>query len=310
MSFNINRQRIEKFSALELLAKQVVEGFITGLHKSPFHGFSVEFAEHRLYNSGESIRHIDWKLYGRTDKLFVKRYEEETNLRTRIVLDISSSMFYPKIENYSLDEQNKISFSVIAAAALINILKKQRDAVGLTCFSDTLDVHTDVKSNGDHINHLYQILSEQINSRKKEAYQTNVAETLHQLANILHKRSLIIVFSDMLENQESMDSFFDALRHLKHNKHEVILFHVQDKETEIDFNFDQLPKRFIDLESGDEIKLQPQEIKDAYRKNMKEFEDLIKLKSTQYKIDLVTADIGKGFDQILYPFFTKRKRLY
>ena len=310
MSFYIDRQQIEKYSALELLAKQVVEGFITGLHKSPFHGFSVEFAEHRLYNSGESIKHIDWKLYGRTDKLFVKRYEEETNLRSRIVLDISSSMFYPKVKEFNFNEQNKISFSIIAAAALINILKKQRDAVGLTCFSDTLDVHTDVKSNGDHINHLYQILSEQINNRNKEAYQTNVAETLHQLANVLHKRSLIIVFSDMLENHENMDSFFDALRHLKHNKHEVILFHVQDKNTEIDFNFDQLPKRFIDLESGDEIKLQPKEIKDAYRKSMKEFEDLIKLKSTQYKIDLVSADINKGFDQILYPFFTKRKRLY
>jgi len=310
MSFYIDRQQIEKYSTLELLAKQVVEGFITGLHKSPFHGFSVEFAEHRLYNSGESIKHIDWKLYGRTDKLFVKRYEEETNLRSRIVLDISSSMFYPKVKEFNFNEQNKISFSIIAAAALINILKKQRDAVGLTCFSDTLDVHTDVKSNGDHINHLYQILSEQINNRNKEAYQTNVAETLHQLANVLHKRSLIIVFSDMLENHENMDSFFDALRHLKHNKHEVILFHVQDKNTEIDFNFDQLPKRFIDLESGDEIKLQPKEIKDAYRKSMKEFEDLIKLKSTQYKIDLVSADINKGFDQILYPFFTKRKRLY
>jgi len=310
MSFYIDRQQIEKYGALELLAKQVVEGFITGLHKSPFHGFSVEFAEHRLYNSGESIKHIDWKLYGRTDKLFVKRYEEETNLRSRIVLDISSSMFYPKLEKFNLNEQNKISFSIIAAAALINILKKQRDAVGLTCFSDTLDIHTDVKSNGDHINHLYQILSEQINIRKKEAYQTNVAETLHQLANVLHKRSLIIVFSDMLENQENMDSFFDALRHLKHNKHEIILFHVQDKSTEIDFNFDQFPKRFIDLESADEIKLQPKEIKEAYRKSMKEFEDLIKLKSTQYKIDLVSADINKGFDQILYPFFTKRKRLY
>jgi len=310
MNFQIDRQQIEKYSTLELLAKQVVEGFITGLHKSPFHGFSVEFAEHRLYNSGESIKHIDWKLYGRTDKLFVKRYEEETNLRSRIVLDISSSMFYPKIDKFSIDKQNKISFSIIAAASLISILKKQRDAVGLSCFSDKIDIHTEVKSNGDHINHLYQILSDQINLRKKEAYQTNVAETLHELANILHKRSLIIVFSDMLENQSQMDSFFDALRHLKHNKHEVILFHVQDKNTEFDFDFDHLPKRFIDLESGDEIKLQPQEIKEVYIKKMKEFEDSIKLKSTQYKIDLVTADINKGFDQILYPFLTKRKRLY
>ena len=310
MSFYIDRQQLEKYSTLELLARQVVEGFITGLHKSPFHGFSVEFAEHRLYNSGESIRHIDWKLFGRTDKLFVKRYEEETNLRSRIVLDVSSSMFYPAVKNFSLDQQNKISFSILAAASIINILKKQRDAVGLTCFSDKIDQHTEVKSTGEHINHLYQILSDQINNRKKESYKTNVAETLHNLANILHKRSLIIVFSDMLENKENIDSFFDALRHLKHNKHEVILFHVQEKATEFDFEFDHLPKRFIDLESGEEIKLQPQEIKTSYKEEMQKFEDLIKLKSTQYKIDLVSADINKGFDQILYPFLSKRKKLY
>ena len=310
MSFQIDRQQIERFSNLELFAKQVVEGFITGLHKSPFHGFSVEFAEHRLYNSGESIKHIDWKLYGRTDKLFVKRYEEETNLRSRIVLDISSSMFYPETKEISLAHQNKISFSIIAAAALINILKKQRDAVGLTCFSDKIDIHTDVKSNGAHINHLYNILTEQINNRPKEALKTDVAKTLHHLANILHKRSLIIVFSDILENQQNMDAFFDALRHLKHNKHDVILFHVQDKATEFDFDFSHLPKRFIDLESGDEIKLLPHEVKEQYQKSMKEFEALIKLKSTQYQIDLVTTDINKGFDQILYPFLTKRKHLY
>ena len=311
MNFHIDRQQIERFSNLELLAQQVVEGFITGLHKSPFHGFSVEFAEHRLYNSGESIKHIDWKLYGRTDKLFVKRYEEETNLRCRIVLDISSSMFYPKVKDINIENQNKISFSIIAAASLINILKKQRDAIGLTCFSDKIEKHTDVKSNGAHINHLYNILSDQINNRsQKEALKTNIAETLHNLANVLHKRSLIIVFSDMLENEQDMDAFFDALRHLKHNKHEVILFHVQDKATEYDFDFNHLPKRFIDLESGDEIKLLPHEVKESYKKNMKAFEDLIRLKSTQYKIDLVPADINKGFDQILYPFLTKRKKVY
>ena len=310
MSFIIDRQQIEKFGTLELLARQVVEGFITGLHKSPFHGFSVEFAEHRLYNSGESIRHIDWKLYGRTDKLFVKRYEEETNLRCRIVLDISSSMFYPPMEKFDLKEQNKISFSIIAAAALIHILKKQRDAVGLSCFSDRIETHTEVKSNNEHINHLYQILADQINRKSKDAKTTAVAQTLHQLADILHKRSLVIVFSDMLEDAEKMDAFFDALRHLKHNKHEVILFHVHDKKTELDFQFDHRPKRFVDLETGQEIKLKPNEVKEAYQEQMKKFDELLKLKSTQYKIELVSCDIQKGFDQILYPFLSKRKKLY
>ena len=310
MNFQIDRQQIEKFGMLELLAKQVVEGFITGLHKSPFHGFSVEFAEHRLYNSGESIKHIDWKLYGRTDKLFVKRYEEETNLRCRIVLDTSSSMFYPEIKKINLENQNKLSFSIIAAAAIINILKKQRDAVGLSCFSQKIDIHTDTKSNSNHINHLYHLLSDQINNKTEKQQKTNAAEALHSLANTLHKRSLIIVFSDMLENSNNMDAFFDSLRHLKHNKHEVILFHVYDKKSELDFDFDHKPKRFIDLESGAEIKLQSNEVKEEYQKQMKVFTELLKLKSAQYKIDLIATDIQKGFDQILFPFLSKRKKMY
>lgn len=310
MNYSIDRNQIEKFGMLELLATQVVEGFITGLHKSPFHGFSVEFAEHRLYNSGESIRHIDWKLFGRTDKLFVKRFEEETNLRCRIVLDISSSMHYPEVKQISLENQNKLSFSLVAAASIINILKKQRDAVGLSCFSDKIDVHTDAKSNGEHINYLYQVLTDQIERRNPQSKNTNASATLHELANTLHKRSLIIIFSDMFENVNEMDSFYDALRHLKHNKHEVILFHVHDKNSEIQFNFDSRPRRFIDLESGTEIKLQPNEVREEYKKKMIEFENQLKLKSTQYKIDLVSADIQKGFNQILFPFFTKRKKLH
>lgn len=310
MSFTIDRQQIERYGNLELLAKQVVEGFITGLHKSPFHGFSVEFAEHRLYNNGESVKHIDWKLFGRTDKLFVKRYEEETNLRCQIILDTSSSMFYPPLKEYSLEKQNKISFSIIAAAALINILKKQRDAIGLTCFDTEIKEHTEAKSNSAHINHLYQILSQQINNKSKESKETNAAAILHQLAATLHKRSLIILFSDMFENMLEMDDFFDALRHLKHNKHEIIIFHTHDKETELKFDFNYQPKRFVDLETGEVIKLQPNEIKEAYQERMSLFENQLKLKCAQYSIDLISADIKQGFNQILFPFLSKRKKLY
>jgi len=310
MDLNIDRQAIERYSSLELLAKQVVEGFITGLHKSPFHGFSVEFAEHRLYNNGESIRHIDWKLFGRTDKLFVKRYEEETNLRCQIILDVSSSMYYPPLKEVNLEKQNKLSFSVMAAAAIIQILKKQRDAVGLSVFDHKIIEHTEAKSSTAHTKHLYQILSDQFNKKDKEQKSTDAASVLHQLANTLHKRSLIILFSDMFENMLEMDSFFDSLRHLKHNKHEVIIFHVHDKNTEYDFDYDHRPRRFVDLENGEVIKLQPKEIKKAYQEQMGSFENELKLKCAQYSIDLVKADIQQDFNQILFPFLTKRKKLY
>jgi uncharacterized protein (DUF58 family) len=307
--FSIDRQHIERYSELELLAKQVVEGFITGLHKSPFHGFSVEFAEHRLYNSGESIRHIDWKLYGRTDKLFVKRYEEETNLRCRVIMDISSSMFYPPQKKIKLEEPNKISFATLSAAAIINILKKQRDAVGLSCFAEKLDVHTDVKSNSAHINYLYDILEQQVNNSPESGNRTNVAQILHQLAGTIHKRSLIILFSDLFDPSLEMDAFFDALRHLKHFKHEVIIFQLTDKKKELQFDFDFKPKRFIDLETGETIKLHPNEVKDEFIKQMEEFQKVVQLKCTQYGIEFIEVDISKGFDQILYPFFSKRKKM-
>jgi len=309
MGFSIDRQHIERYSELELLAQQVVEGFITGLHKSPFHGFSVEFAEHRLYNTGESIKHIDWKLFGRTDKLFVKRYEEETNLRCRIILDISSSMFYPPLKKFDIQNPNKISFSVLAAASIINILKKQRDAVGVSCFTDHITQHTDVKSNTAHINYLYDLLSQQINENESSNLETNISQILHQIAGTIHKRSLIIIFSDLFDQNLNMDAFFDSLRHLKHYKHEVIIFHLNDQKTEYNFDFDFKPKKFLDLESGEALKLHPNEVKDEFVKRMDDFRKKIKLKCAQYGIELINANISKGFDQVLYPFLSKRKKM-
>lgn len=309
MNFSIDRQHIERFSELELLAQQVVEGFITGLHKSPFHGFSVEFAEHRLYNNGESIKHIDWKLYGRTDKLFVKRFEEETNLRCRIILDTSSSMFYPFKKKLDIENPNKISFAALAAASIINILKKQRDAVGLSSFSDQLNEHTDIKSNSVHINHLYDLLSKQVNQSSTSGQQTSIAKILHQIAGTIHKRSLVILFSDLFDQSLDMEAFFDSLRHLKHFKHEVIVFQLNDSNTEFDFNFDFKPKKFLDLETGEVLKLHPNEVKEEFIKRMDNFQKQIKLKCAQYGIELINTDISKGFDQILYPFLSKRKKM-
>lgn len=307
MSFNIDLHQIQQYSKLELLAKQVVEGFITGLHKSPFHGFSVEFAEHRLYNNGESTRHVDWKLYGRTDKLFLKRYEEETNLRCQLVIDASSSMYFPEID-YNSDQFNKLKFSIYASAALMNLLKRQRDAVGLSIFSDKLDVHTPSKSSTVHHKYLYHELEKLINQPNVNR-STFAIKSLHTIADSVHKRSLVIVFSDMMENTGGHDELFSALQHLKHNKHEVILFHTIDKDKEVDFNFENRPYQFIDLESGEEIKLHPNEVKENYLEQISKQTNELKLKCLQYGIEFVEVDINQGFHQILLAYLIKRKKM-
>lgn len=299
----INRTKTESFRNLELLAKKVVEGFITGLHKSPFHGFSVEFAEHRLYNTGESTRHIDWKLFARTEKLFIKRYEEETNLRCQLVLDLSSSMQFPQNA-----ENNKSIFSVHAAAALTELFKQQRDAVGLTCFNSEITSHLPAKGSPLHFKLVMNEL-EKILENKTALQTTSAAEALNQVAEIIHQRSLVIIFSDLLEDEEKQEQIFSALQHLKYRKHEVVLFHVVDKKQELDFAFDNKPHRFIDLETGTEIKLNPSQIREQYTQRMQALKEKIVLKCGAYKIDFVEADINQGFDTVLYTYLVKRRMM-
>lgn len=306
----IERNRLQAYSKLEFLAKQVVEGFITGLHKSPFHGFSVEFAEHRLYNSGESTRHIDWKLYAKTDKMFVKRYEEETNLRCHLVIDHSTSMHFPFKEKADIDNPNKMTFAVYAAAAMIELMKKQRDAYALSLFAQELDLHTQARSNPSHQQFLYSHLETLLEGANLEQpKQTFATEALHLIAENTHKRSLIILFSDMFDNSEKNEELFSALQHLKHNKHEVILFHVVDQQKEINFEYENRPYRFIDSESGDELKLNPKDVKELYKEKVSSYMKELKLRCAQYKIDFVEADINKGFDQILLTYLLKRKKM-
>ena len=305
--YQIDLQQIHSYSKLELIAKQVVEGFITGLHKSPFHGFSVEFAEHRLYNTGESTKHIDWKLYGRTEKLFIKRYEEETNLRCQLIIDASSSMYFPEID-FNTDKFNKIKFSVYAAAAIMNLLKKQRDAVGLSIFSDKLDIHSPTKSSSVHHKYLIHELEGLINAPKKNT-KTSSINALHTIAETVHKRSLMIIFSDMMENVADDEQLFAALQHLKYNKHEVILFHTYDKKLELDFEFENRPYQFIDLETGEEIKVHPNDVKKNYIENMQKRKKMLQLKCLQFGIDFVEADVNQGFNSILQSYLIKRAKM-
>jgi uncharacterized protein (DUF58 family) len=299
---SIKLHEIAQHTSLELLARQMVEGFITGMHKSPYHGFSVEFAEHRLYNDGESTRHIDWKVYARTDRLFSKRYEEETNLRCLVAIDISPSMFYP------VESRSKLRFSIYAASALSYLLHRQRDAVGLCLFSDTIKTFTPVKSAPTHLDKLFTVL-EKLSDQKGPEGGTHVAHVLHEIAEKIHKRSLVVIFSDMFDGDENTDDLFKALQHLKHNKHEVIVFHVMDHQTELLFDFDERPMEFIDLETNEKIKLNPGDVKQQYRLEAEKFHKSLKMRCNQYKIDFVEADVRGDFDIILQTYLIKRAKM-
>ena len=305
MSRLTNDQQIRQLANLELLARQVVEGFVTGLHQSPFHGFSVEFAEHRLYNNGESVKNIDWKLLARTDKLFVKQFEEETNLRCFLLLDTSSSMNFPE------KGTSKLEFSIYAAASLMYLFKKQRDAFGLCLFSDKIDWISTAKSTGSHLFYLYAQLEKAYNEPKANT-TTDITGVLHHIAQEIHQRSMVIIFSDMLENgmnEEKLQSLFAAIQHLKYNKHEVVIFNVTDKQKELDFNFDNRPHHFIDMESGENIKVHPGKIREAYRESLLHYRHQIELKCAQYKIDIVDANIDEGYQQILKQYLVKRNKM-
>lgn len=288
--------------SLEIRARQLVEGFITGLHKSPYHGFSVEFAEHRLYNEGQSTRHIDWKVFARTDRLYTKQYEEETNLRCLIAIDSSSSMFYPR------PSLAKFRFSVYAASALAYLLQQQRDAVGLCLFSDKIEEYTPIKSSSSHLQKLFNLLEQRL-VQTEGGKQTHVAHVLHEVAEKTHKRSLVIVFSDMFDGGEDTAELFKALQHLKHNKHEVLLFHVSDHPTELAFEFDERPYEFIDLETNERLRLQPSEIRERYEQQLAAFHRELEMKCHQLKVDFISANAQTPYQQVLQAYLIKRSKM-
>ena len=302
MAEALSLEQLAAFDNLEFLARQVVEGFITGLHKSPYHGFSVEFSEHRLYNTGESTRNIDWKLYARTDKLFVKRYEEETNLRCQLVIDASGSMHFPSQQN------SKLRFSVYAAAALLHLFKKQRDAVGLSVFTDALQIHLKARSSAAHHQLMLAELEKLLNSEPQFS-RTRAVQALHEIAETAHPRSLVVVFSDMFEPGQDAEALFAALQHLRHNKHEVLLFHVLHQPQEMGLDYENRPHVFIDMETGEELKVNPVSIQSAYREKVAAFRQDLLLKCGQYRIDFVEADVNEGFNPVLQRYLMKRSRL-
>lgn len=308
----MDQGQISRYKTLDFYARQVVEGFITGRHKSPFHGFSVEFSDYRQYNTGESTRNIDWHLYGRTDKLFVKQFEEETNLRCQVMIDQSSSMLFPIEGHGDIEHPNKITFAAYGAAVLFELLHRQRDAFGLTLFSSQIDQLTPCRTNTMHQRYLLTLLDgllQPVDAERRTMRTTSVAEALHLAAEQLHRRSLVVIFTDAMVRPDMQEPLFDALRHMRHNKHEVILFHTYDQAHEVDLDYETRPYRFIDLESGREVRLQPSEVANAYRKQMTARFAELQRRAMQYHVDYVPVDIAQGFHPVMLPFLLKRSKV-
>ncbi len=308
----LSSEHISRYKSLDFYARQVVEGFITGRHKSPFHGFSVEFSDYRQYNTGESTKNIDWHLYGRTDRLYVKQFEEETNLRCQLLIDQSSSMLFPVECHGDIDNPNKLTFAVYASAVLIELLHRQRDAFGLSFFSSQIDQQTPCRSSRVHQQYLFGLLNDvlqPIKVEKRLLRETSIAEAIHLTAEQLHRRSLVVIFTDAFVRPNEQEPLFDALRHLRHNKHEVIIFHTYDLAHEINLSYGARPHLFIDLETNRQLRLQPEEVAIEYRRQMVDLFDTLRQRAMQYRIDYVPVNVSKGFHSILLPFLLKRSKI-
>ena len=305
MKIEDQKEIISGFKHLELVANQVVEGFISGMHKSPFHGFSAEFAEHKVYNQGESTKYIDWKLFAKTDRLYTKRYEEETNLRCHLIIDNSSSMHYPKLKEGEQFYESKIGFSVLASAVLMNLLKKQRDAVGLSVFSDAYEYYAPEKGSDRHHRMILNKL-EDLLENPKVPKPTETVTFLHQIAEKLHRRSMIVLFTDMFQEGEET-ALFNALQHLKHDKHKVVLFHVIDEKRELNFDFDNAPRKFIDVETGESVNLFAENIKETYEKNVESYFKKVAMTCAQNKIKYVPVNVGANFEKILTTYLVEKQ---
>jgi uncharacterized protein (DUF58 family) len=306
MNLNHHLATFAQFKNLEILANQIVEGYISGKHKSPFHGFSAEFAEHKIYNAGESTKSIDWKLFAKTDRFYTKKYEEETNLRCHIIIDNSSSMHFPKLEANEGFEKTKIGFSVLATAVLMNLLKKQRDAVGLSLFSEGLDFYAPEKGSDRHHANLLKQLETLVQKPPIEK-KTATVPFLHLIAEKIHRRSMIVLFTDMFQN-EDLEDLFDALTHLKHQKNKVVIFHVHDKASEIDFEFPNEPRKFIDLESGEHVTLFADQIQKEYQTQIEAFFKKIKWACLQHRITYVPVNVSSNFDEIMTTYLVEKQR--
>ena len=300
MSENLDKRKylkpeiVTSLSSLALRARLIVEGYIIGKHRSPYHGFSVEFAEHKSYDIGDDVRNIDWKLFGKTDRLYIKRYEEETNLKTHIIIDNSRSM------SYSSGSVSKINYANSLLASIAYLMINQQDAVGLIQFSDKINSFIPPKSRRSHLNTIINQLSETVEGR-----DTFIEPVLHEMAERINKRGLVILVSDLLDDPKTI---MNGLKHFRHRKQEVIVFHILDKK-EIDFDFNKRTK-FIDVETGEELSTEPWHIRENYKKLMKERQKLFKKECNSQLIDYVPVLTDESLEKCIAEYLNKRKKLF
>ena len=284
---------INKIDNLFLRAKLVVEGFIIGMHKSPYHGFSVEFSEHRPYGYGDEIKYIDWKLWGKTDRFYIKQFEEETNLKCHVILDKSSSM------SFGSNKITKFEYSKSLAAALSYLMIKQQDAIGLTTFDDKIDISIKPKSKISHLNLLLKTMH-----NSETGGETNISHLLHVMAESIHKRGLIILISDLLDEEKNI---VEGLRHFRYKGHEVIIFHIIDpKEQDLDYNENV---NFIDIENNSTIMADSRIIRDKYNKAFNSFCAFYENECYQNKIDYIRITTDSSLDKALMQYLMKRSRI-
>lgn len=302
----IEIKEIRSLEHLDLLAKKIVEGYLIGLHKSPYHGFSAEFREHRIFNSGDPIKSIDQKVLARTDRLYVKKFDEETNLRCHLVLDVSPSMFYPKNE-----KRSKADFSMVAIASLMHLLKKQRDAYGLITFSNQLHEVIAPKLTESNRQRIFATFDKYI-AQKNIPNKSNILESIHQLAHHINKRGLIVIFTDFFDSNEIEDfdlQFSKSIQQLLFKKHEIVIFHVLKNNKEVQFDFDNKPTEFIDIESGESVRIPSMAIQAEYQKSVSLKIEKIKNKCKQIGVDFVSVDIDEDYKKILETFLRKRAKI-
>ncbi len=286
---------VSKLNSLELRAKLVVEGFMVGLHKSPYHGFSVEFTEHRPYMQGDNLRNVDWTVYAKTNRYFIKQYEEETNLKSYILLDTSKSMSYASEGNIS-----KLEYASTLVAGLSYLMIKQQDAVGISLYSEKIDKYLPPKSSRAYLQQLLKTLAE-----VKPSSKTNTAASLNSIAEKIKRRGLVIVVSDLFDD---VDSVLSALKHFRYNNNEVIVFQILDPiEQSFNFTGDAV---FKDIENEEELTTQPYQIQKAYRQAMTEFIHKIKSECLNSKIDYNLIDTSQPYDKALINYIRKRSKLY
>lgn len=302
----ISPEIISQLAPLEMKARHIVEGFITGIHKSPYYGFSVEFAEHRPYNTGDELRHVDWKVYGKSERFYVKQFEEETNLRCYVLLDISSSMHFQYYADW-----DKLRYGTHLAAALIHLMHRQRDATGLITFDEKVREFFPPRTSQSHVRLLYSALSKYLEKPDKKAarHKTASADVLHELAERLEKRSMLIIITDLFENTKQYENLVESLKHLRHRKHDIVLLHIHEKRVERDLDLPD--KKFVltDMETGARMDVMPVQLRESYKEKMQEHVQQFKKACSEYQIDFFEVDTMEPFDKSLLAYLNRRRRI-